>query len=191
MLTGWEYAKIEGQPMSREGDLVSCPVCHSEGVIVCTGPHLIERFEGRQTALEGDLCRCKCNPPPTLIANQWLKSQQFSADQRMPRPQPSRLHPVLPFQAARPAQSTPACSPNPASRCPWVRPTPERNLNPRTILAPRRCWLRQAPLARSGGSPEPWVAILAPGLYVDSPGPPRSKLGTQRRAAGLLATDYR
>ncbi|WP_256737056.1 PAAR domain-containing protein [Pseudomonas gingeri] len=57
VITGWERARIEGKLVSREGDRVLCPACGGEGYIVCDGPHLKERFEGRLTALEGDLCR--------------------------------------------------------------------------------------------------------------------------------------
>ena len=82
VMTGWEYGSINDQLVAREGDLVFCPACHSNGVIVCTGPHLVETWGGKDAALEGDLCLCKCDPPPTLIANQDLKCQEFDTPAR-------------------------------------------------------------------------------------------------------------
>ncbi|OES64782.1 hypothetical protein A7R81_05970, partial [Pseudomonas aeruginosa] len=60
----WEHASIEGKPMAREGDSVFCPACGSAGVIVCVGPRLDERLETRSTALDGDLCMCRCDATP-------------------------------------------------------------------------------------------------------------------------------
>ncbi|NWD51745.1 PAAR domain-containing protein, partial [Pseudomonas gingeri] len=35
--TGSQDSSIAGQPIARERDLVSCPVCRSDGVIVLAG----------------------------------------------------------------------------------------------------------------------------------------------------------
>jgi hypothetical protein len=40
-------------------------------------PRLIDRYEGKEYALSGDLCICGCNPPPKLIAAQNISSQCF------------------------------------------------------------------------------------------------------------------
>ena len=67
---------ITGSPhwtIAREGDEVDCPACDSTGLLVCDGPHLVDLMQGHPSALEGDLCRCKCDPLPRLIANQPLK----------------------------------------------------------------------------------------------------------------------
>lgn len=77
VMTGYEFWTIDGQPIAREGDEVACPACDSTGVIVCDGPHLVDLMQGRPTALDGDLCHCKCDPPPRLIANQTLQCQEF------------------------------------------------------------------------------------------------------------------
>ncbi len=77
VMTGYEFWTIDGQPIAREGDEVACPACDSTGVIVCDGPHLVDLMQGRPTALDGDLCHCKCAPPPRLIANQTLQCQEF------------------------------------------------------------------------------------------------------------------
>lgn len=75
--TGTGFFKIEGQPVACAGDEVYCPECDSTGVIALDGPHLNNSFYGRQVALDGDLCRCKCDPPPRLEANQTFFSEVF------------------------------------------------------------------------------------------------------------------
>jgi len=61
--------------MAYEGDVIGCPQCHGTGQIVCDGPRWSFTAEdGRQAALSGDICLCKCNPSPRLIANQILMS---------------------------------------------------------------------------------------------------------------------
>jgi uncharacterized Zn-binding protein involved in type VI secretion len=86
--SGCEGTSFNGEMISREGDRVACPVCGTEGFIALVGPHLHEEWNGKQAALEGDLCICKCDPPPELIANQSSKSQEFG-------PQPQRVTPVV------------------------------------------------------------------------------------------------
>jgi len=83
VVSGMERTSFNGRMIAREGDRVACPACGTEGVIALTGPHLHEEWGGRQAALEGDLCMCKCDPPPKLIAIQHFKSQGFG-------PQPQR-----------------------------------------------------------------------------------------------------
>jgi len=53
-----------------DGDLVDCPACGKQGVIKCVPPRLQATYNGKQYALEHDLCMCGCSPPPRLIANQ-------------------------------------------------------------------------------------------------------------------------
>ncbi|AZE72770.1 Uropathogenic specific protein [Pseudomonas synxantha] len=86
--SGCERTSFNGELISREGDRVACPACGTEGFIALTGPHLHEEWNGKQAALEGDLCICKCDPPPELIANQSSKCQEFG-------PQPQRVTPVV------------------------------------------------------------------------------------------------
>lgn len=75
--TATSACTIDGVDMAVEGDLVSCPVCQSDGKIVCDGPRLQEEWNGRQAALSDDLCACKCSPPPRLVAIQTYRSQDF------------------------------------------------------------------------------------------------------------------
>ena len=66
---------INGVRIALEGDKVDCPTCGSTGVIRCVGPRIPERYNGKQVALENDLCICNCPRPPRLVANQTTKAQ--------------------------------------------------------------------------------------------------------------------
>lgn len=61
---------INDIPVAYEGDHVACPKCNSVGVIKPSGPRISETRDGREVALQDDLCICKCNPPPRLVASQ-------------------------------------------------------------------------------------------------------------------------
>lgn len=103
--SGSSRSTINDQPMAREGDEVDCPACASTGRIVCDGLHLSETIDGREAALDGDLCRCLCSPPPRLIANQTLRSQTI-ADSAIPptaraATQPTAAAPSRPTSPAR------------------------------------------------------------------------------------------
>ncbi|WER46549.1 PAAR domain-containing protein [Cupriavidus sp. WKF15] len=56
-----------GVPLALEGDAVWCPACKTTGHILCVGPRHANSFHGRKDALDGDLCICRCDPPPRLI----------------------------------------------------------------------------------------------------------------------------
>lgn len=105
VISGLERTSFNGLMIAREGDRVACPACGTEGVIALTGPHLHENWGGKQAALEGDLCMCKCDPPPTLIANQHSKSQDFE-----PHPQRDT------FTWTGPTTSNPPVSPGAMNR---------------------------------------------------------------------------
>ena len=66
---------LNGVPLAVAGDLIDCPACGSEGVIECVQPRTPDRYNGKELALSDDLCICKCNPPPKLIADQNVKYQ--------------------------------------------------------------------------------------------------------------------
>lgn len=61
---------IDAVRVALEGDKVWCPACGSEGVVKPDGPRLTELFDGKQVALNGDLCLCRCIPLPRLVAVQ-------------------------------------------------------------------------------------------------------------------------
>ncbi len=114
--TGYQYSTIEDQAMAREGDEVYCPKCDSIGVIVLDGPHLVDEMDGRQAALDNDLCRCKCDPPPRLIANQTLRSQQFDDVQVASGTRAAA-------QSAAPSATSPArAAPRPSGLAPAASP---------------------------------------------------------------------
>jgi uncharacterized Zn-binding protein involved in type VI secretion len=71
---------INGAKAALEGDKVWCPKCNSEGVIMLDGPRLPETYNGKQHALNDDLCICGCHPPPRLVAAQTFVSQSIDAD---------------------------------------------------------------------------------------------------------------
>jgi len=63
------------QGMAYEGDGVQCPHCKSTGQIVCDGPRWpMTGVDGRQAALNNDICLCKCNPAPRLVSSQIVLS---------------------------------------------------------------------------------------------------------------------
>lgn len=68
-------ALIDGVAIALEGDLVNCPVCNSTGKIRCVGPRIPETWNGRNVALENDLCGCRCEVAPRLMTSQVLRSQ--------------------------------------------------------------------------------------------------------------------
>lgn len=68
-------ATIDGAAIALEGDLVSCPACRTTGKIRCVEPRIPETWNGRNVALENDLCICRCESPPKLLTRQVLRSQ--------------------------------------------------------------------------------------------------------------------
>jgi uncharacterized Zn-binding protein involved in type VI secretion len=63
--------QLSGQDVAHEGDSVSCPACNTTGKIQCDGPRQVMTApDGRHAALSDDLCICKCDPPPKLVASQ-------------------------------------------------------------------------------------------------------------------------
>lgn len=70
---------IDGVRVALERDKVQCGRCHAEGYIALDGPRLRSSFNGRQHALSEDLCICKCNPPPRLVAAQRHAAQAIDA----------------------------------------------------------------------------------------------------------------
>ena len=75
VITASSCCSINGVPVAVEGDSVACPACRSKGVIKIFGPRIPESWNGKQVALQDDLCVCACASPPRLVANQSLKSQ--------------------------------------------------------------------------------------------------------------------
>ncbi|HKR39526.1 MAG TPA: PAAR domain-containing protein [Paraburkholderia sp.] len=60
-----------GRDVAHEGDDVRCPACNTTGKIKCDGPRQVMTAPyGQHAALSDDLCICKCEPPPKLVASQ-------------------------------------------------------------------------------------------------------------------------
>jgi uncharacterized Zn-binding protein involved in type VI secretion len=74
------FMSLNGVAYALEGDLVDCPHCRTQGAIKCVPPRLHATYNGKQYALEHDLCMCQCSPPPQLIANQDHNAQLIEAD---------------------------------------------------------------------------------------------------------------
>ncbi|APR39089.1 PAAR domain-containing protein [Paraburkholderia sp. SOS3] len=70
VVDGLDYAFHHGTKFSFLGANVYCPACGTNGVIVPIGPRRKSNLLGKQFALEGDACCCRCHPSPALIASQ-------------------------------------------------------------------------------------------------------------------------
>lgn len=75
------FRAIHGANIACEGDAIFCPACKSQGIIELHGARLNERVHGKQVSLSDDLCRCKCVPPPRLIAVQSVSKQTIGEDE--------------------------------------------------------------------------------------------------------------
>jgi hypothetical protein len=58
-----------GQRLSHLFAEVWCPACETHGVIVPDGDRPDDDWTGQKPALNFDICKCKCDPPPRLIAS--------------------------------------------------------------------------------------------------------------------------
>lgn len=67
--------KIDNVAIALEGDLVTCPVCVTTAKILCVGPRIPEIWNGKNVALENDLCVCRCTPSPRLMPAQNFRCQ--------------------------------------------------------------------------------------------------------------------
>ncbi|MGY2961869.1 putative Zn-binding protein involved in type VI secretion [Pseudomonas sp. TE36184] len=103
-LTGFRITQVD---IALEGHEVLCPMCKTTGVIVCVGPRLEQWARGRRVALSDDLCRCKCDPPPRLLADQFERFQTLTAED-------SAAHRRSATASEAPAP-TPARNPTPSS----------------------------------------------------------------------------
>jgi uncharacterized Zn-binding protein involved in type VI secretion len=70
-----------GTPMTFIGAKVRCNGCKSEGVIGWKGPHRTATMMGTQQALDGDICICKCTPPPVMLASQDSAWHSFTPEE--------------------------------------------------------------------------------------------------------------
>lgn len=70
VLDGLDDMNLDDRKLSYLGARVQCPACNSTGHIEADAARPQDHdLSGKQHALEGDYCRCRCNPPPRLIAS--------------------------------------------------------------------------------------------------------------------------
>ncbi|MXN77886.1 PAAR domain-containing protein [Burkholderia sp. 4701] len=72
-----------GVRLSYEGARIYCPACNSEGYaskVPPYPPYLPMKMMGKAPILDGDLCVCKCDPPPRLIEAQHDRFMSFESD---------------------------------------------------------------------------------------------------------------
>lgn len=60
----------EDEALAFHGAKIWCPTCKSEGTLCNDGPRWPTSFDDKEVGVENDLCICKCDPPPRLIASQ-------------------------------------------------------------------------------------------------------------------------
>lgn len=68
-----------GTELTFLGAQVVCPACKSTGRIVQKGPRWPGTMMGKEPALEGDICVCKCDPPPVMISSQNTMYESFDS----------------------------------------------------------------------------------------------------------------
>lgn len=79
VLEGVDSCRHHGTPITFIGAKIWCPVCNSEGVIGWKGPHQPATMMGKQQALDGDPCLCKCDPSPVCLASQDSAWHEFES----------------------------------------------------------------------------------------------------------------
>ncbi|CAN7144507.1 PAAR domain-containing protein [Trinickia sp. LjRoot230] len=66
-----------GTELTFIGAQIVCPACKTVGRIVAKGPRRPGSMMGKEPALEGDICVCKCSPPPVMLPSQSNMYQSF------------------------------------------------------------------------------------------------------------------
>jgi uncharacterized Zn-binding protein involved in type VI secretion len=71
VLQGIPNVRHDGLEITYIGACVYCPACGTTGYIIQDGaPRLPMNWMGKEPALNGDLCLCKCSSLPTILASQ-------------------------------------------------------------------------------------------------------------------------
>ncbi len=79
---GLPVVNFDGRGAAFEGAPIDCPACKSRGLLKCVAPRRPYTLpNGRQIALENDLCLCRCHPPPKLKASQNFAGMDFTSDE--------------------------------------------------------------------------------------------------------------
>ncbi|RAR61191.1 hypothetical protein C7401_108127 [Paraburkholderia unamae] len=70
MLDGIKDTNGLGKPLSYLFAKVRCYVCGTDGFIAPSGNRPDDNLGGgKRPALEFDICKCQCDPPPLLLAS--------------------------------------------------------------------------------------------------------------------------
>ncbi|RZT42042.1 PAAR domain-containing protein [Cupriavidus agavae] len=80
VIEGLPECTIMGTEMTFVGAKVVCPACKSTGVIIGVGPRFDNSWMGKTEALDGDICACRCEPAPVMIASQNQMFHRFEAE---------------------------------------------------------------------------------------------------------------
>jgi uncharacterized Zn-binding protein involved in type VI secretion len=79
VIQGDDSWRNQGKPLAYNGAQIYCPACKTTGYICNVPPYRPMTAMSKQVALENDICICKCNPPPRLIASQTNASMSFES----------------------------------------------------------------------------------------------------------------
>ncbi|WP_353936157.1 PAAR domain-containing protein [uncultured Herbaspirillum sp.] len=79
VVEGIEGCYHHGTQLTFLGAQVYCPACKTTGRIVPKGPRWPDNLMGKHAALDGDLCVCRCNPPPVMLPSQTDMCETFDA----------------------------------------------------------------------------------------------------------------
>lgn len=104
VLEGDETCTHHGTALTYLGAKVECHSCGTVGVISGKGPRLPNSIMGTDAALEGDICLCKCEPSPIIIASQKDMFQEFAVtgpEQRLDVNKEPQLSNLPTFQTPR------------------------------------------------------------------------------------------
>ncbi len=128
MVDGLKSFGIKGVEIALEGHQVLCPVCQTAGAIVCVDPRLKMEAHGRNVALSDDLCLCKCDPAPRLIANQLEWYQTITREDTSVHSKAAPVSPPLQAPATMPrTTSTSASRPTTPAFSEMLESSCERN----------------------------------------------------------------
>lgn len=110
VVDGLKSFGIKGVEIALEGHQVLCPVCQTAGAIVCVEPRLKMDAHGRNVALSDDLCLCKCDPAPRLIANQLEWYQTITREDTSVHSKAAPVSPPLQAPATMPRTTSTSVS---------------------------------------------------------------------------------
>jgi uncharacterized Zn-binding protein involved in type VI secretion len=79
VIQGEESCRNHGKALAYHGAQIYCHACKTTGYICNVPPYRPMILMGKQVALENDICICKCDPPPRLIASQNNASMSFDS----------------------------------------------------------------------------------------------------------------